>query len=115
MGKHLRIFMDSDLITHLQEMDKHGDDEECEKSWKCFWNQAHARALSLDPPAHHQPRDIALPLDAANCIQDAEEASRLLKSACLILGFHPDQATEPCIDLALWLRIPFAVCPCCVF
>ena len=33
----------------------------------------------------------------------------------LIVGFHPDQATEPCIDLARVLDIPFCVVPCCVF
>ena len=36
-------------------------------------------------------------------------------SARLVLGFHADQATEPCIDLALALKVPFAVVPCCVF
>ena len=33
----------------------------------------------------------------------------------LIVGFHPDQATEPCIDLARVLGIPYCVVPCCVF
>ena len=33
----------------------------------------------------------------------------------LIMGFHPDQATEPCIDLARVLGIPYCVVPCCVF
>ena len=33
----------------------------------------------------------------------------------LVMGFHPDQATEPCIDLARILGIPYCVVPCCVF
>jgi hypothetical protein len=33
----------------------------------------------------------------------------------LIVGFHPDQATDAVVDLALMQRLPFAVCPCCVF
>ena len=33
----------------------------------------------------------------------------------LVVGFHPDQATEPCIDLAMVLGVPFCVVPCCVF
>ena len=33
----------------------------------------------------------------------------------LVVGFHPDQATEPCIDLAMLLGVPFCVVPCCVF
>ena len=28
---------------------------------------------------------------------------------------HPDQATEPLVDLAIRHRKPFAVVPCCVF
>ena len=30
-------------------------------------------------------------------------------------GMHPDEATEPIIDLCLRSRKPFAVVPCCVF
>ena len=33
----------------------------------------------------------------------------------LIIGLHPDQATEPIVDAALQTRMPFAVVPCCVF
>lgn len=33
----------------------------------------------------------------------------------LILGMHPDEATEPIVDLSLKYQIPFAVVPCCVF
>lgn len=33
----------------------------------------------------------------------------------LFVGLHPDQATEPIVDLALSLGKPFAVVPCCVF
>ena len=33
----------------------------------------------------------------------------------LIVGLHPDQATEPIVDAALQTRKAFAVVPCCVF
>lgn len=33
----------------------------------------------------------------------------------LFVGLHPDQATEPIVDMALALGKPFAVVPCCVF
>ena len=33
----------------------------------------------------------------------------------LVLGMHPDEATEPIVDVALAKKIPFAVIPCCVF
>lgn len=45
----------------------------------------------------------------------AAEAATVFTTAQLIVGFHPDQATEPSIDLALMLEIPFVICPCCTF
>ena len=33
----------------------------------------------------------------------------------LILGLHPDEATEVIVDVALRLKVAFAVVPCCVF
>ncbi|GBG32935.1 Zinc finger protein zfs1 [Hondaea fermentalgiana] len=38
-----------------------------------------------------------------------------IRSCSAVLGMHPDQATEPLVDLALWLDVPFAVVPCCVY
>lgn len=38
-----------------------------------------------------------------------------LASASLLAGMHPDQATEPIVDAALRLKVPFAIVPCCVF
>lgn len=50
-------------------------------------------------------------------MHEEEEILDLLTSGRikLIVGFHPDQATEPCIDLARVLDIPYCVVPCCVF
>jgi hypothetical protein len=33
----------------------------------------------------------------------------------LAVGLHPDQATDPIVEFALWQRAPFVVVPCCVF
>lgn len=33
----------------------------------------------------------------------------------VLVGMHPDQATEPMVDAAIALGKPFAVVPCCVF
>ena len=33
----------------------------------------------------------------------------------IIIGMHPDQATEVIVDMALKYRKPFALVPCCVF
>ena len=49
--------------------------------------------------------------------QATQEALDILASGRiqLILGFHPDQATECCLDLAHLLQVPFCIVPCCVF
>ena len=33
----------------------------------------------------------------------------------LVVGLHPDEATEPLVDCALEFSLDFAVIPCCVF
>ena len=33
----------------------------------------------------------------------------------LVVGMHPDEATEPLVDYSLQFSIDFAVIPCCVF
>ncbi|KAF9109000.1 hypothetical protein BGX27_008154 [Mortierella sp. AM989] len=45
----------------------------------------------------------------------AEDHSSILQDASVLIGMHPDQATEPIVDMALKHRKPFAVVPCCVF
>ena len=46
---------------------------------------------------------------------DANFDPNLLKSASMLVGMHPDQATEDIVDAALKYNKPFAVIPCCVF
>ncbi|KAF9998032.1 hypothetical protein BGZ79_008268 [Entomortierella chlamydospora] len=45
----------------------------------------------------------------------AEEHSGILEGASILIGMHPDQATEPIVEMALKHGKPFAVVPCCVF
>ncbi|KAG0091523.1 hypothetical protein BGZ93_007523 [Podila epicladia] len=47
--------------------------------------------------------------------QFEEQYPGILESASILIGMHPDQATEPTVDMALKHRKPFAVVPCCVF
>ncbi|CAE8634860.1 unnamed protein product [Polarella glacialis] len=39
----------------------------------------------------------------------------LVDSCLAVVGLHPDEATEPIVDLALARNLPFAVLPCCVY
>ena len=43
------------------------------------------------------------------------ELDQVLNSFSVLVGLHPDQATEPIVDWALLHNKPFAVVPCCVF
>ncbi|KAF9438172.1 hypothetical protein BGZ76_009379 [Entomortierella beljakovae] len=45
----------------------------------------------------------------------AETHGSTLEGASAIIGMHPDQATEPIVDMALKHGKPFVVVPCCVF
>ena len=38
-----------------------------------------------------------------------------LRDASAIVGMHPDGATEPIVDFAIAMGIPWAVVPCCVY
>ena len=46
---------------------------------------------------------------------EEEYIRNILVSSRLLIGMHPDQATEPLVDLALATDKAFAVVPCCVF
>lgn len=41
--------------------------------------------------------------------------SKHLQTCSIIVGLHPDQATDAIVDCALQLGKPFAAVPCCVF
>ncbi|KXZ53943.1 hypothetical protein GPECTOR_6g861 [Gonium pectorale] len=47
--------------------------------------------------------------------EEAEAVAELLRNCSLVVGLHPDQATEAILDFALQGGKPFALLPCCVF
>lgn len=47
--------------------------------------------------------------------EDGVSANSEWRSASLVIGMHPDEATESIIDNAIKSGKPFAVVPCCVF
>ena len=51
------------------------------------------------------------PPSAVPCV---EEAWRVLHECSIVVGLHPDSATESIVDFALAMNKPFAVVPCCV-
>lgn len=61
-------------------------------------------------------RVLAYPLDGdGSSFIDREDAvGDIVRNCSMICGLHPDQATEPIVKLALRLKVPFAILPCCV-
>ena len=56
------------------------------------------------------------PQRRARCVLAAETAARRAWERCaLVVGLHPDEATDAIVDAALAAGKPFAVVPCCVF
>ncbi len=43
------------------------------------------------------------------------DVMRELGKVSLVVGLHPDEATEALVDVAVSASVPFAVVPCCVF
>ena len=48
-------------------------------------------------------------------IESYETARDIIYNASIIIGMHPDQATEHMIDYAIANNKPFAVIPCCIY
>jgi hypothetical protein len=113
--------------------------------WDDFFRRATVRAEEVEGTlAHHQPKKKRPRLEtSAETSKDidndkdshiegngatidnneavdgritcSKEALRVFHSAKLLVGFHPDEATEAIIDMAVQNRIPFVIVPCCVF
>ena len=53
--------------------------------------------------------------DDSGVVVDESAARNLLRSASVIVGLHPDQATGALLQLALATGAAFAIVPCCVY
>ena len=135
LPRHLRIYVDDALIQTIDSMllesivtssfafevacdENQNQNENENRNWEIFIEKAIQKSESTCPIyGKHQytktePQKSTL---ESNTIVNPNEAYKIFQMTKLIVGFHPDQATEACIDLALLLKIPFVVCPCCVF
>lgn len=68
------------------------------------------KALKGHPILSSVPADLAIPQRLA-----LFEHQSSVEGTTLLVGLHPDQATEVIVDVALEKGLPFAVVPCCVF
>lgn len=104
--RHLRILVDAPLVDAVRHYLETSDGD----AWLGYWKDASERALAAQPLGYRED-DLLTERQITNAVQ----ALDVILSLRLIIGFHPDQATEPCMDLASVLNIPFCICPCCVF
>lgn len=113
---HLRMHIDNNLVeTMIRVLSKtHSQEEERMVIWNEFWQQEKFRiesnkvvfggtTASQQTQKQNHTDDS---LKKLGQITDSKHALDVLTSLDYIFGFHPDQATEAAIDLALFLKLP---------
>ena len=81
------------------------------------------KCVVVDPRGTTLPKRYQKELDALKCVIEEqrtmftkETAHNFINSNCgLIIGMHPDEATNDIVDVAVENKINFCVVPCCVF
>jgi hypothetical protein len=106
LPRHIRALVDEDLVRALKKFQATNEDDD----WIQYWNTATVKAQEIQTLGYGEPTDMT-----SNQIVHSLDALKTILSAKLIVGFHPDQATDPCLEIAQELGIPFCVIPCCVF
>jgi hypothetical protein len=105
LPQHLPLSLDQEMVDKIRSIVDQKEDA-C-KEWQIFWKDKIKRQqCQTDGTAH---------LNTNTAIIDASNALQIILGTALVVGFHPDQATDYCIDLAQVLEVPFCVVPCCVF
>jgi hypothetical protein len=103
--KHLRILVNQELVDAVRSARRGGDQQ-----WDEFWVKATQKGEETHTQGYKEDFTFS-----ENQIVDPAEALETILNARLIVGFHPDQATDACIDLAVLLQVPYCVVPCCVY
>ena len=124
--QHMRILVDKDLVEAVKRYkQEESSGKEADESWENYWDQAQAKGKEATPLGYKEEEEeevacaTGITKDPKNTksgpIASAVDAIKTIMEAKLVVGFHPDQATDYAIELARVLRVPFAVVPCCVF
>lgn len=124
---HLRMHVDNNLVETLRKVCNNTQSKEEEEDKIMIWNEYWQKEKQREPnktvyggtaPQTKTQNNNQHGVSSSNRpqqIADARAALGIFKSLDYISGFHPDQATEAAIDLALFLKVPFSIVPCCVF
>lgn len=111
--RHLRIFVDDELVHVIRNIVNNVVN--CMDEWEQYWDRAIQRTVHYITPSGKNDFSIDRVNETDNTIYDTQIALQLILHAKLIVGYHPDQATDACFVLASLLNIPVCVVPCCVF
>jgi hypothetical protein len=124
--RHLRVLANQALVGALSRYKASGNVGE----WEAFFCEATSIGKTSQPLLGRAPMKASrvsvdgeacriaaaeVPGGTGSSVRDAREALALFLNVTLVVGFHPDQAVDSCLDLAELLDVPFCVVPCCVF
>jgi len=114
--KYMRMHIDNTLVETLKQvLTTCSSEDECNTNvWDTYWKEEQSRIESKK--VYHggtTPKTTTYTNNETKNTQisDSQSALKVFQSLDFIAGFHPDQATEASIDLALLLKIPFAIVP----
>lgn len=123
-ARHVRMFMDQECVDAVLSQSINNDvmtssSNSITDKWELFFKRASERAESTEGDlAHHQPKKQKGDHDDESDsprITSSLKAIEIFQKVKLFVGFHPDEATEAIVDLAIKKQIPFIIVPCCVF
>eukprot|EP01064_Diplonema_japonicum_P007975 TRINITY_DN15555_c0_g2_i1.p1 TRINITY_DN15555_c0_g2~~TRINITY_DN15555_c0_g2_i1.p1 ORF type:complete len:465 (+),score=122.88 TRINITY_DN15555_c0_g2_i1:63-1457(+) len=78
-------------------------------------DQAEEAAESAEPVTSGLVPDQAFLPHAQQLLDEEFTTTELFKNSSLLVGMHPDQATDIIVDSALAHSKPFVIAPCCIF
>jgi hypothetical protein len=110
---HIRVFVDDELVRAL--LDVVNKTANCYEHWEAYWISAAQRTMNFITPSGKNDFSLERVDTSENNIDSAQRALQIILRAKLIVGYHPDQATDACFVLAQILHVPVCVVPCCVF
>ena len=114
----MRILVDKDLVEAVKRY-KEAEGGVGFKMWEEYWGQALLKGKEATPLGYKEEEEGSTndgsSSQKSGPITSAKDAIDTILAAKLVVGFHPDQATDYAIELAGVLGVPVAVVPCCVF
>ena len=118
--QHMRVLVDKELVKAVKRYKEEGRNNVGSKAWEGYWSQALLKGKEATPLGYKEEEEDNTCKDGSSKgkggpITSAKEAIDAILTAKLVVGFHPDQATDYAIELAKVLGVPVAVVPCCVF